>query len=1055
MAFKSPRTLIEMGETTLPDLYAWHAKHNPHYPLFRFHDGHGVRDISYADAFRAIDRCAAYVRTKIGTTGKSTVGILANTDTITYCCTSAGIIQAGHLAFHISTRNGSAAVADLLRRTDCKHILVSQDDHITGVVREALRDVEGIEVHQLKTFDELFTTGADEGGLDRGTDAMLPNMFDSAILLHSSGSTNHPKPVYWTHKRVLGYGTVPWYGEVDLTGLTIGAHGVPMFHAMGLCIICTALCNGAILAVFKPASPPTFPTAENIFEATTLVWNDYLLTVPAFIEQWSRDPNKVSRMQRMTGLMFGGAPLAQEVGDTLAAHGISLITLYGCTEVGTMSNFVPAKPGMDWAYFKISAWNNSIQIDAGKNKYEIVILSNPECPLNVVNSKVDGRDAYATNDLVEAHPTKPGLWRIYGRKDEQIILSNGEKTNPVPIEHILNENPYVSACIVFGHGKFQNGVLVQPPPEYQFDPEDKQLLRAFRNMIWPTVERANEFAPQHSRIFKEMILITSPSKPLELNAKGYPRRAPNLKRYLGEIESIYTEVERSAQSDVLSPATWSLKEVHQFVKTVVEKVMQRAVLDDADLFRSGCDSLQATWIRNTILRVVREHFPDATKRLPTNLVFQAPSVAALADAVLRAVHDTEDRNAKIVTEEDLVQLAEKYSSNLPSRPSNLRPRNGGKDIVAITGTTGGFGCDLLHHLLLDDEIGMVYAFNRKGSNAMDRQRARFRERGLDESLLESPKFKMVEAELDVPGLSVEPALLDEVSTWRVDFNLSLPSFETDLKGVRNFVELALSFPYDMPPRINFVSSVGIFGRCTLQPPVPEIAIPPAHALDTGYSESKWVAEKILSNVAERAGVPSVVVRLGQVCGDRLGHWNEKEWFPALVKSALFTRCLPGPGGVVSFIPSYSAARAFVEMRNAPGPLSHLHLVHPRPVPFRTLVAPIAAALAVPLVPYAAWLRALEASLASRTDSDAEQEVDAMRANPALRLLDFFRTQTAEAEGRVPEGKEPMGVVRLATDVGERTSAELARLPPLDAETSMAWVAAWRRSGFLPDPDPDA
>ena len=51
-------------------------------------------------------------------------------------------------------------------------------------------------------------------------------------------------------------------------------------------------------------------------------------------------------------------------------------------------------------------------------------------------------------------------------------------------EHIINENPYVSACIVFGHGKFQNGVLIQPLPEYQFDPEDKQLLRAFRNTIW-------------------------------------------------------------------------------------------------------------------------------------------------------------------------------------------------------------------------------------------------------------------------------------------------------------------------------------------------------------------------------------------------------------------------------------------------------------------------------------------------------------------------------------------------------------------------------------------
>ena len=51
--------------------------------------------------------------------------------------------------------------------------------------------------------------------------------------------------------------------------------------------------------------------------------------------------------------------------------------------------------------------------------------------------------------------------------------------------------------------------------------------------------------------------------------------------------------------------------------------------------------------------------------------------------------------------------------------------------------------------------------------------------------------------------------------WRVDFNLSLPSFEVDLKGVRNFIELALSSPYDIPPKINFVSSVGIFGSMFL------------------------------------------------------------------------------------------------------------------------------------------------------------------------------------------------------------------------------------------------
>lgn len=42
---------------------------------------------------------------------------------------------------------------------------------------------------------------------------------------------------------------------------------------------------------------------------------------------------------------------------------------------------------------------------------------------------VGHRDAYTTSDLVLPHPTKAGLWRLVGRTDEQIILSNGEKVN--------------------------------------------------------------------------------------------------------------------------------------------------------------------------------------------------------------------------------------------------------------------------------------------------------------------------------------------------------------------------------------------------------------------------------------------------------------------------------------------------------------------------------------------------------------------------------------------------------------------------------------------------
>lgn len=40
---------------------------------------------------------------------------------------------------------------------------------------------------------------------------------------------------------------------------------------------------------------------------------------------------------------------------------------------------------------------------------------------------LDGEDAYATHDLLVRHPTKDGYWKVLGRADDQITLSNGLK----------------------------------------------------------------------------------------------------------------------------------------------------------------------------------------------------------------------------------------------------------------------------------------------------------------------------------------------------------------------------------------------------------------------------------------------------------------------------------------------------------------------------------------------------------------------------------------------------------------------------------------------------
>ena len=50
------------------------------------------------------------------------------------------------------------------------------------------------------------------------------------------------------------------------------------------------------------------------------------------------------------------------------------------------------------------------------------------------------------------------------------------------IEAILLQDPNVHACLMFGRGRFQNGILIQP--KEVFDPSDEVKLEEYRNKIW-------------------------------------------------------------------------------------------------------------------------------------------------------------------------------------------------------------------------------------------------------------------------------------------------------------------------------------------------------------------------------------------------------------------------------------------------------------------------------------------------------------------------------------------------------------------------------------------
>jgi hypothetical protein len=134
----------------------------------------------------------------------------------------------------------------------------------------------------------------------------------------------------------------------------------------------------------------------------------------------------------------------------------------------------------------------------------------------------------------------------------------------------------------------------------------------------------------------------------------------------------------------------------------------------------------------------------------------------------------------------------------------------------------------------------------------------------------------------------------------------------------------------------------------------------------------------------------------------------------------------------------AAAASLVEMTLAPKVPGTLHLAHPRPVSWASVLAVVARELGLLLVSYDEWLRRLEASVKDPVRS----EVEHMRTNPALRLLPFFRS------ARAGPGREAMGLPLLDTRLAQEAAPALRAVLPLGEADVQNWLQFWRSINVL-------
>ncbi|KAE9383585.1 acetyl-CoA synthetase-like protein [Gymnopus androsaceus JB14] len=993
-------------------------------------------------------------------------------------------MKAGLVPFPISPRNSSSAFLHLIRKSSAHRIITTQAT-LQGVVNSLKAEIE--------MFDPTYALSIEEApalhdaypflGKEIAEDpfkpispAFSPEELDKGIYFHSSGSTGLPKPILLTHKVVKNDAAllyIPQLRAAISKNLLMGTIGLPTFHMMAFCFQILMPLYGLITtAVFaptvtRPDAVPVLATAENVLEAAKVVKISAMIAVPTFFHIWFQSDDAVEFLRTLRFVTYSGGPLAPRIADSLIARGVTVNSGYGGTEFGHVS-----KLRMDtetWQYFEFMEGIDIRWVAQGDGTYEAQFLTSETHHVAIEN--LPDVLGYSTSDLFEPHPTIPSLWRIVGRIDDVIIHSSGEKTDPAPMEAIVSANSMVSGAIIFGRQRDQPGILLEPLPAYQIDINDSVQVSKFRNLIWPTIEETNKVAPAFSRIFKEMILVVDRQKPLPRVGKGTVARKAALALYESEIDNLYETVESNSGGDSIEPPkSWEIADIRPWLVGQISDILSaEAPAITADLFEHGLDSLSATILRLRLVGAFRNSgIAPLASTITQNIVYSYPKIEMLANVLEKVVANPSEGtialNASKSHEESIEEMISKYSHGLDTplpHPTLVDPT---QQYVLLTGSTGNLGAQLLESLLLDDSVARVYTLNRPSTKTSmyERHLARFQDKAFDISLLSSPKLVFLAGKTSHEDLSLPEDTLKELrqnltmvihNAWRLDFNLSLASFESHVKGSRVLINLARSSRHSSSVRFLFTSSIGStqsWDTKTLGPYPEHVVMDAKYAVGGGYGESKYVTERILA----KSGLQATSFRIGQVAGGAPnGAWPTSDWVPILVRSSLSIGVLPDAFGVVSWIPIDAVCSALLDVgfSREPVPIA-VNVVHPKSVSWTYVAQRIRTALieekhlssdSLPLVPYYDWVDTIEKHAKYPTEANAQ-------TIPAVKLLDFYRLQSSADIALRKSGEttfESAGLTTLQTTNVERLSVRIRSLKPLDDTIIRKWVRYWIDAGL--------
>ncbi|KAL4887853.1 hypothetical protein BDV59DRAFT_211796 [Aspergillus ambiguus] len=1031
-----------------------------HYPdrLYCIHPSSQEPDcdwypITFQHLGYAVDRLAWWIDQRLRTKKQQILGYIGTND-LRYAAFQLACMKTGHAALLLSTRNSQPAFHHLLSETHCS-VLVdgSERPQLQKVVNRIEIDCAdlGMERWRIDPVREIFAPSP-------VTRYPYEENFNSiedcpAIVIHSSGTTGLPKPVVLTHGYVSTLDQmqslpVPRGREsaqmfLSHRGQVRLFHG-PMFHFMGVVCVCECIFYETPFLL-----APDRPLTANLFSRIMAVPNPprWGLLSPYVLESLWMSEDGRQYLQRLSAINFGGAPMATATGNAISAH-LRLQTLIGSSETGYIPTLLCEDPA-DWEFFE---WNPAFshRMDkAGDGLWELVIPRPSSRRYHGIFHTYPHLNEYRTGDLFEPHPCKPNLWRSKGRADDIIVLSNGEKLNPIDAERLLETHPIVHRAAVFGQERFQVSLIVEPhweelPPTW--------TPGWLRETLETLVDQANNLLPAHGQIHRRNIVFASPDRPLALSPKGSLLRRETARLYKDILDRLYGSVTSfpAVLGHVGQPQVSSMDTTQQWIQDSISMILGGCeVGPDDDLVSIGMDSLQMVQLAQGLQDAAHSLDPSIQAKMPwtSASIYDHGTVRRLANALFQQIHGPNElgQNTSALAywprEHQLTYVVLSQAKLLSLRGHT----------VILTGSTGELGSYLLHELLQDPSVTQIYCLNRS-KDAEARQLSSFREKGLTDGwLLETSRIKFWQVDLAQENLGLAPDTYHHIrervdavlhNAWMVNFNLPLKNFHSQLEGTRRLLDLVKSS--HRRAAFHFISSVAtVSGRSDTQPVsscITETLYDLSMVPSQGYAESKFAAEVLCDFFARERQAAVAIHRVGQLGGPThapAGMWTPRDWFPALIRTSQTMGKLPDSLGPVpvDWVPIDVAARTITQITRArqeataATSVEVYHIINPHSASWEPLAHVVGQACCARIVPLEEWVGSLRAHISGRS-----LDQGLLHKLPAAQLLDFFTAMTKYD-----------GWVRLPADTthAQKYSTAIRSLGPVDVPMMQMWLHQWR------------